>query len=77
MTPLSPIESLAYLQTSRLIIFLLSMSMSRPGVATTTWTPLRTTSMASEVGIPPIAKHDLKKEREDEFNPGSEGGCSA
>ena len=35
--------------------------MSRPGVATIIWTPLRITSKASELGTPPIAKHDLRR----------------
>ena len=50
---------ITYLQIFKLTIFLLSISMSRPGVATIIWTPLRITSKASELGTPPIAKHDL------------------
>ena len=41
--------------------------MSRPGVATIIWTPLRITSKASELGTPPIAKHDLLLEILDEI----------
>ena len=50
---------ITYLQIFKLTIFLFSISMSRPGVATIIWTPLRITSKASELGTPPIAKHDL------------------
>ena len=41
------------LQTSSVTIFLLSMSMSLPGVATIMCAPLRMTSAASLVGTPP------------------------
>jgi hypothetical protein len=47
----------SYLQTSSVIIFLLSMSMSLPGVATRMCTPRFTTSIASLVGTPPMARH--------------------
>ena len=65
-----PWPKLLYLQIFKLTIFLLSISMSRPGVATIIWTPLRITSKASELGTPPIAKHDLLLEilNEIQFN---------
>ena len=47
-----------YLQTSSVTIFLLSMSINRPGVATRMWTPRRITSSASELGTPPMARQE-------------------
>mmetsp|Transcript_73289 Transcript_73289/g.129197 ORF Transcript_73289/g.129197 Transcript_73289/m.129197 type:complete len:227 (+) Transcript_73289:334-1014(+) len=47
-------SSTRYLQLSRLMRFFVRKSISRPGVATTAWTPLRTASHCSRMLIPPI-----------------------
>mmetsp|Transcript_6032 Transcript_6032/g.13284 ORF Transcript_6032/g.13284 Transcript_6032/m.13284 type:complete len:273 (+) Transcript_6032:1011-1829(+) len=50
-----------YLQSSRLMRFLFSMSFSLPGVATAMWIPLLSASPCARISIPPMASIALKE----------------